>query len=88
MKDETMIDLSKLPWDELKLPDFNGWKVRADCAMTGNFACIEGDGYYPIATQRKDWPGRWEYRSCTVDEIEQIAKMCRAVEEFIKKHGG
>lgn len=82
-----MTDLSKLPWDELKLPDLGNWTVHAKCAMTGNFAYIEADNYCPIATQCRDWPGRWEYRRCTVDEIEQIAKMCRMVEEFIEKHG-
>lgn len=81
-----MTDLSKLPWDECVLPRFNGWKVHARKAPAGNFAYIEADGRIPIANQRPDLPGHWQYRHATVEEIEQIAEMCRTVEEFIREH--
>lgn len=83
-----MTDLSELPWTECELPDFNGRKVHAAEAVSGNFAYIAAEDYYTLAIQCEKWPGRWEYRRCTVDEIEQIAEMCRAVERFIESHTG
>ena len=81
-----MPDLSKLPWDECALPEFRGHRATVCKAPAGDFAFIECDGFIPVASQIESVPGRWRYVSATVDEIEQIAKMCRIVENFIKEH--
>lgn len=83
-----MTDLSKLPWDELQLPEFDGRKVSVSIVsgrvIIGRYIIGGPDS---LAYRHKS-DRRWDYQRCTVDEIEQIAKMCRMVEEFIERHGG
>lgn len=86
-----MTDLSKLPWDELELPEFRNRKSYVKTLSRGGFSwckiCYSVDTV--LASQIYHQPKRWSIENAIpVDEIEQIAKMCRMVEEFIERHGG
>ena len=78
-----MPDLSKLPWDECALPEFNG------CSYSTRFIPSNSEDITIFQHKRLvAWrtESMWTLCGIQIDELEQIAKMCRIVENFIKEH--